>query len=247
MTATNTPSSYVLSLLASMKHPLNHNNTTTTSTSTTASSSLSSSSSSPPTEGPIEDALCRIEDLEQANDSQLYTILHELIQTSFFRTFHVNLDRKCPLQSWNNMNHNHKKLTNTKKKEEEEKEAEESVVDDDQEEEYQCSGGADELDEDAEPLCSVTGGADDHSDNIGGGGFMFATTHPTKSTTTTTTTSNHHLPRSLFESNALYSLSKDGYQSQSQQEAFSWKDVTDKVIVEQSKDKQQNDDPACIT
>lgn len=219
----NTPSNYVLSLLASMKN--NSNNTTST----------SKSLPSPAQEGPIEDALCRIEDLEQANDSQLYTILHELTQTAFFRTFHVNLDRKCPLQSWNTKkSNNHKEEHKGNDKKEKDLTENDNAEDD---EEFQCSGGAEELDEDAEPLCSVTGGTDDSFG--GGGGFMFATSTPKSPQTTTSTTTS-----SSFQSNALYSLSKDGYQSQSQQEAFSWKDETDKVIV--SKDNIEGGDPTAL-
>jgi flavocytochrome c len=53
----------------------------------------------PPTT-PIEDAKCNVEDLEQANDSQLHSILHDITRTAFFRTFHVDLERKCPLRQW---------------------------------------------------------------------------------------------------------------------------------------------------
>lgn len=57
---------------------------------------------SPPA-GPIDEAMvtCNMEELEQANDSQLYSILHDLKETSFFRTFRVDLSQKCPLRSWN--------------------------------------------------------------------------------------------------------------------------------------------------
>jgi len=47
--------------------------------------------------GPINDATCNIEQLEEANDSQLYSILRDLKNTTFFRTFSVDLDQKCPL------------------------------------------------------------------------------------------------------------------------------------------------------
>jgi len=47
--------------------------------------------------GPIDDAKCNVEQLEEANDSQLYSILRDLKNTSFFRTFAVDLDQKCPL------------------------------------------------------------------------------------------------------------------------------------------------------
>lgn len=48
--------------------------------------------------GPIGDAKCNIEDLEQANDSQLHTILQELVfRTEFFQHFAVDLEQTCPL------------------------------------------------------------------------------------------------------------------------------------------------------
>ena len=55
-----------------------------------------------PTEvnGPIDDAHCNMEELEEANDSQLYSILHELSKTAMFRNFIVDLEPKCPLASW---------------------------------------------------------------------------------------------------------------------------------------------------
>jgi hypothetical protein len=51
--------------------------------------------------GPIEDATCDVEQIEQANDSQLHVILRELMTTSFFRSFAVDLDQTCPLTQWN--------------------------------------------------------------------------------------------------------------------------------------------------
>eukprot|EP01083_Nonionella_stella_P239497 838162_1 len=50
--------------------------------------------------GPIDDATCHVEQLEEANDSQLFTILHDLKNTAFFRKFAVDLDATCPL-AWN--------------------------------------------------------------------------------------------------------------------------------------------------
>jgi flavocytochrome c len=47
--------------------------------------------------GRIPEAHCNVEELEIANDSQLYSILQELKQTNFFRNFLVDLDTKCPL------------------------------------------------------------------------------------------------------------------------------------------------------
>jgi hypothetical protein len=101
------------------------------------------------TGGPIDDTQCRMEDLEQANDSQLHTILQELVSTTFFRSFVVDLEQKCPLRSWRS----------TKELEDEE----------DEEDEFECGGGAtdeEEEDEDDVPLCHVEG-------DTGGGGFDF--------------------------------------------------------------------------
>jgi len=47
--------------------------------------------------GKIDDAHCHVEELEEANDSQLFTILHDLKHTEFFRNFAVDLDATCPL------------------------------------------------------------------------------------------------------------------------------------------------------
>jgi hypothetical protein len=52
-----------------------------------------------PRKGKIDDVTCHIEELEEANDSQLFTILHDLKQTEFFRNFAVDLSATCPL-SW---------------------------------------------------------------------------------------------------------------------------------------------------
>ena len=45
--------------------------------------------------GPLEDASCDVEQLEQANDSQLHVILTELMATSFFKSFAVDLKQVC--------------------------------------------------------------------------------------------------------------------------------------------------------
>ena len=133
-----------------------------------------------PTNGPIDDATCNIEELEQANDSQLYSILHELKNTAMFRHFVVDLDQKCPLASWRV-----------------------GSGSEEEEEEYECEGGALlDLDEGAEPLCGVEEANDD--DN----------------------------PFAAFDSNALNSLSQEGFQSQAQQDTFSWKQHSDMVVAE---------------
>ena len=43
----------------------------------------------------IADALCTMDDLERANDSQLNIIFKELQQTNFFQHFVVDLEHKC--------------------------------------------------------------------------------------------------------------------------------------------------------
>lgn len=135
--------------------------------------------------GDIDDTQCNIEDLERANDSQLHAIFQELQQTNFFRSFVVDLEQNCPLRNLNG-----------KGPEEEEEEAEE----------FECSGGMDELDEDAEPLCTVDIGDE-------GMGNPFGTAEP-------------------FGANVLQSLSERGFSSQGQQDTFSWKQQTDMVVQE---------------
>jgi len=159
---------------------------------------------------PIDDAACNMEDLEQANDAQLYEILQELKQTPFFRNFAVDLDHNCPLSQWRTSK---KKTTATKDSPSQSSSssdstttstttADKSVPAPVEEDEFECSGGADELDEDAEPLCTVDSG--------GGAGGPF-------------------LP---FDSNALHSLQTTGFESKAQKDTFAWKDVTDAVFTE---------------
>jgi len=47
--------------------------------------------------GRLHDAACNVEEIEHANEGQLYCILQELSNTSFFRNFVVDLDHGCPL------------------------------------------------------------------------------------------------------------------------------------------------------
>ncbi|KAG1716419.1 hypothetical protein ID866_771, partial [Astraeus odoratus] len=47
------------------------------------------------TTGPIETTLCDYETIESVNE-ELYTNLHDLVQTPFFRYFQVDLYRECP-------------------------------------------------------------------------------------------------------------------------------------------------------
>ena len=114
--------------------------------------------------GNIDDVQCNIEDVERANDSQLNAIFRELLQTSFFRHFVVDLEHKCPLSLWTGGDSSSSPT---------------DEADDEEEEEFECSGGEDlGLDEEAEPLCTVdTGGGDDAfggaSGMMGGGTTPF--------------------------------------------------------------------------
>lgn len=46
--------------------------------------------------GPLVDAQCNMETVEDANVHQLYALLSELSEATFFRLIHVNMDGKCP-------------------------------------------------------------------------------------------------------------------------------------------------------
>lgn len=45
--------------------------------------------------GSVGDAACDVEDVENANEAQLHSILHELTNTTYFRLFQVDLKRTC--------------------------------------------------------------------------------------------------------------------------------------------------------
>jgi ERO1-like protein alpha len=49
----------------------------------------------PAPSGPLEDARCDVEAVEIANNKQLYSIVEELVNTTYFRLFQINLDKKC--------------------------------------------------------------------------------------------------------------------------------------------------------
>ena len=154
------------------------------------SSALEPAFMATPTSGPIDEAMvtCHMEDLEHANDVQLHSILHELTQTAFFRTFRVDLSQKCPLRSWGG----------GEEDEEDEFECPSAKA---QKDEFSLFGGAtaDEEDE-GPPLCTV---------DLGGGGPAAED----------------------LQSNALFSLSQDGFQSQAQKETFNWQQHSDKVVT----------------
>ncbi|EJK77498.1 hypothetical protein THAOC_00669 [Thalassiosira oceanica] len=185
----------------------------------------------PSVTGPLEDASCDVEQLEQANDSQ---------------SFAVDLKQKCPLVAWDRSTKK-EKVDQSKSKEEPEEscagglpEADagaepacsvdvgspfgtsvggvgnmaaypsdsDSEVGGDDAEEFECTGGRDELDEEAEPLCSLT------TDESAG----------------------------PFSSSALHSISEqigtnNRWESESQQNTFAWKQETDPVV--------EHDDEPC--
>ncbi len=45
--------------------------------------------------GPVTDAKCNVSAVDRANDAQLASILHELMDTTFFRLISVSLDEEC--------------------------------------------------------------------------------------------------------------------------------------------------------
>ena len=45
--------------------------------------------------GPLEDASCNIETVEEANHEQLNKLLQEIVNTTYFRLFKVDLNAKC--------------------------------------------------------------------------------------------------------------------------------------------------------
>lgn len=191
--------------------------------------------------GTIDDAVsCQMEDLDQANESQLYEILQELKRTPFFRNFVVDLQHKCPLASWSSRSHTAAASTTTTNTATPKTTTEATTSSNgntaflhlsDSNLEFECSGGevGEDLDEEAEPLCTVQGGD------------PFSVAPTTSSATPSTTTS------SIFDSNALHHLQSTGFQSQSQQDAFAWQDVTDAVFTEDANKNNKNSKNAFIS
>eukprot|EP00521_Asterionellopsis_glacialis_P008400 CAMPEP_0195285398 /NCGR_PEP_ID=MMETSP0707-20130614/3242_1 /TAXON_ID=33640 /ORGANISM="Asterionellopsis glacialis, Strain CCMP134" /LENGTH=1388 /DNA_ID=CAMNT_0040344885 /DNA_START=294 /DNA_END=4460 /DNA_ORIENTATION=+ len=151
--------------------------------------------------GPIQDATCDVEQLEDANDSQLHIILQELVQTTFFRTFAVDLDHRCPLASWNKNTHhspsNQEKdtlppssdatttATTTTTSQQSQTTLNDNshnmfapTTNDESDPEF-CAGELPDLDEDAEPACHVQQEDDDPFSM--GGGSSFSTSSPLSS------------------------------------------------------------------
>jgi len=236
----------------------------------------------PPTaaSGPIEDATCDVEQIEQANDSQLHVILRELMTTSFFRSFAVDLDQTCPLTQWNKQ----KKgkgggggggNTSSNNAAAAEKKQEASFLSNTESE--GCAGDLPDLDPDAEPACHVDlDGGNDQPNFLSDGGFGGSSA--SKSSTATAklstadaanehqqeeekefecdggkdeldddaeplcslatdddTSNNSNLFTSSFESAALHSISErvsqqQNWESESQQQTFDWNKVSDPVV-----------------
>ena len=150
----------------------------------------------PSTGGPIpEVSSCRSEDLEEANDSQLYTILQELTQTNFFRNFVVDLDQKCPLTTPpkttlsknNNNNNNYNKnpgaSTSTNQPLDEPSKPQLQPP-----EEGCASEGLPDQDDDAGPACAVQDDVDDPFAGFGGQPFTTSSYDAQPPPTETTTT-----------------------------------------------------------
>ena len=172
----------------------------------------SSSSSVSPAAGPIDELIvtCNMEDLEQANDSQLYTILHDLKQTAFFRTFRVDLSHKCPLRSWSTSSSTDKEAS-----QETNDDDDQGDKDDDEEEEFDCPSNAfADLDEEAEPLCTVQPEEEQDDED----------------------------PASFLSSHALFTLSQDGFQSKEQQQTYTWDQHVDTVTTAASSQTQPGED-----
>ena len=177
--------------------------------------------------GEIADTLCTIDDLERANDMQLHVIFEELVSTNFFQHFIVDLEHKCPLSKWSSSTDD-KHATKQKEEEPTTKKATVEEVEDD-DDEFQCTGGAEELDEDAEPLCGVdTGGSDDDFLGVGGGfgagsGFGGGTA---------ASSSEKKDDSGPVTSNVLQTLSQQGFTSKPQRDTFAWNQQTDMIVQE---------------
>eukprot|EP00551_Chaetoceros_affinis_P007052 CAMPEP_0203662740 /NCGR_PEP_ID=MMETSP0090-20130426/599_1 /ASSEMBLY_ACC=CAM_ASM_001088 /TAXON_ID=426623 /ORGANISM="Chaetoceros affinis, Strain CCMP159" /LENGTH=1285 /DNA_ID=CAMNT_0050525571 /DNA_START=150 /DNA_END=4007 /DNA_ORIENTATION=- len=120
-----------------------------------------------PQSGPIDDATCNVEQLEEANDSQLFTILEDLKATTFFRNFAVDLDANCPLAEWvksKKSSHSHSD-SKTKSKTNEKKEAEKTKSDekDVDVDEGSCTSELPDADPDGPAACSLTSNGNEMS------------------------------------------------------------------------------------
>lgn len=116
----------------------------------------------------------------------------------------VDLDSPCPLSGRKNQ------IAHGEEKTEDHDETDD--------EEFDC-GGSDEQDEDDEPLCTVDTSSDDDAAGLG---FMSGSSMFTSSP----------LMNPTSASNALHSLSQEGFASPDQQQAFAWNEQTDIVVME---------------
>lgn len=223
-----------------------------------------------------------MEQIEQANDSQLHVILRELMTTSFFRSFAVDLDQTCPLTQWNKK----KKVKDSggdggsNAVEKKKNDASSSTpfnnfpIPTETNDSEGCAGDLPDLDPDAEPACHVDldGGSQPDFLSVGGfggttggggGGASSSTATPSSTTAaaneeeefecdggkdeldddaeplcslaTDDSTSNPF--GSSFESAALHSISErvgqQNWESASQQQTFDWNKVSDPVVENQ--------------
>jgi len=183
-------SSTIHTVNAQWKMAISASNPTPASTTTTTTPTLESFHSTippsfipnflPGTNEDIVDALCTMEDLERANDSQLHIIFRELQQTNFFQHFVVDLEHKCNIFKTGPETDTTKKPATTKNKAETttttSNQSQSSPFssssfpfmgeeEEDDGDDFLCSGGGDELDEDEVPLCSVDAGDGDDTDS----------------------------------------------------------------------------------
>jgi len=224
-----------------------------------------------------------VEQIEQANDSQLHVILRELMTTSFFRSFAVDLDQTCPLTQWNKQK--------KKGKGDGSNAAAEKTTDatlslsssaapffpaptEEHDESEGCAGDLPDLDPDAEPACHVDlDDGNDQPDFLSGGGFGSGASTTLSSATpsspslesstadaaneeeefecdggkdeldddaeplcslATDDSSSSNPFGSSFESAALHSISErvvqQNWESESQQQTFDWNKVSDPVV-----------------
>jgi len=208
-------------------------------------------------------------------------ILRELMTTSFFRSFAVDLDQTCPLTQWNKQK--------KKGKGDGSNAAAEKTTDatlsssssaapfipaptEEHDESEGCAGDLPDLDPDAEPACHVDlDGGNDQPDFLSGGGFGSGASTTLSSATpsspslesstadvaeeefecdggkdeldddaeplcslATDDSSSSNPFASSFESAALHSISErvvqQNWESESQQQTFDWNKVSDPVV-----------------
>ena len=222
-----------------------------------------------------------MEQIEQANDSQLHVILRELMTTSFFRSFAVDLDQTCPLTQWNKQKKKGKgdggggseKTTDATLSLSSSAAPFIPAPTEEHDESEGCAGDLPDLDPDAEPACHVDlDGGNDQPDFLSGGGFGSGASTTLSSATpsspslesstadvaeeefecdggkdeldddaeplcslATDDSSSSNPFGSSFESAALHSISErvvqQNWESESQQQTFDWNKVSDPVVL----------------